>query len=689
MTIGPNQAQAVTAFNRFGLGARSGGLTAAAGDPRGFLLDELRTPDVALIRDRAPPSGSQALQAFYLDQQQKRAERIRMAAMAAVPPASSMTPAAASMAAVPGKPGAPKAEPAKAPVEQALFRAEAQARLDKQLKARAGFVERLVAFWSNHFAVSVAKGGNLRVAAGPFEREAIRPNALGKFSALLKAAESHPAMIIFLDNQNSIGPDAAPGKFAGKGLNENLGREILELHTLGVGSGYGQSDVAEFARALTGWSVAGPESEAGVPGGFLFKPNWHEPGVRTILGKTYAESGVEQGRAVLDDLARHPATARHIAAKLARHFVADDPADDLVETLALKFRDSDGDLAIVAAALVADDRAWVPERSKIRTPLEFVVAAARATGFAPAEPGLYLQALNLLGMPLWQPPGPNGFSDASDAWASPEGMKSRLDLASFMGQHMHGPAEPLSVLKTALGDTASRKRCRRSSAPNRASRRWRFCSWRPNSSGDDNDGRWIRFCSFAPGIRPRGGRARRGRDVRPGLPARAGQRGGSARSAPDRRHPARRRRRAVRRSPDRRSGLRRAARRSCFCRIGRRGRPGARRLLFRPSLARRLQAHVRRTGGGRRPCGRDRLPRPIAFRRPGRARKRLSVPRAHRKRLAQPNLGRLAGFRNGPQARARGRRDRAARHPGAGAGARLGPSGWNSPGQRRLESARA
>ncbi|MBV8104266.1 MAG: DUF1800 family protein [Hyphomicrobiales bacterium] len=522
MTIGPDYAQAVTAFNRFGLGARPGDLNAAAGDPQGFLLEELWTANIALIRDRAPASGQSALQAYYLEQQQLRAERVRIAArpsaaqsaerapamlagrpggpiatipptalsmatMGPVPPAgpsTAQTPsalAAAPLEAAPpqgsslastsaistgaappegvtmaapheAKPAAAKPQP---PVVQAQFSAEASARLQKQLQARAGFVERLVAFWSNHFAVSAAKSAELRIAAGPFEREAIRPNALGKFSALLRAAETHPAMILFLDNQNSIGPNAGPGKFAGRGLNENLAREILELHTLGVGSGYTQADVTELARIITGWSVAGPESEAGQPGAFLFKPNWHEPGQRTLLGKTYAEAGVEQGRAALDDLARHPATARHIATKLVRHFVADDPPVDLVNALQRKFLDSGGDLAVVASALVSDDRAWSARPTKIRTPLEFVVGAARATGFSPSDPGLYLQSLNLLGMPLWQPGGPNGFSDMSDAWASPEGMKARLDLAWSMGQRMRGAAEPMAALKTALGETAS------------------------------------------------------------------------------------------------------------------------------------------------------------------------------------------------------------------------------------------
>jgi uncharacterized protein (DUF1800 family) len=461
MTIGPDLPGAVIAFNRFGFGARPGDLAAAASDPRGFLLDELSTANVALVRDSPPPSGPAALQTYYLDQQRKRAERTSMAvakAPLAVPSAAPGPPEGRSMAAgQSGTPreGAPESAKPQPQVEQAMFRAEAEARLQKQLQARVGFVERLVAFWSNHFAVSVAKSAQLRAAAGPFEREAIRPNVLGKFAALLRAAETHPAMILYLDNQNSIGPGAAPGIFAGKGLNENLAREILELHTLGVGSGYTQADVTEFARILTGWSVAGPESEVGAIGSFLFKPNWHEPGQRTLLGKTYADAGVDQGRAALDDLARHPATARHIATKLVRHFVADDPPADLIDAVAVKFRDSDGDLAVVASALVADDRAWRAKPTKIRNPLEFCVGAARATGFAPSDPGLYLQALKLLGMPLWQPAGPNGFSDSSDAWSSPEGMKSRLDLAWSMGQRMRGTADPLAAMKAVLGDTAS------------------------------------------------------------------------------------------------------------------------------------------------------------------------------------------------------------------------------------------
>ena len=229
------------------------------------------------------------------------------------------------------------------------------------------------------------------------------------------------------------------------------------LHTLGVGGGYTQADVAELARALTGWSVGEPESESGVTGAFDFKPNWHEPGEREILGKHYAQSGVEQAREALDDLARRPATARHIATKLARHFVADNPPSDLVDSLTRRFSVSDGDLMAVAEALVADDRTWSAKATKARTPFEFFVAAARATGFTPLEPGPYLQALGLLGEPLWSPAGPNGFSDSSDAWTSPESMKLRLDLAATMGERMGAHAEPLEVLDAAVGNTASQE----------------------------------------------------------------------------------------------------------------------------------------------------------------------------------------------------------------------------------------
>jgi uncharacterized protein (DUF1800 family) len=447
MAIGPDPLGAVKALNRFGLGPKPGDLALAASDPRGFVLEELMRRDVPLVEAEGLPATAQALQQVYLDNQEKKMARERAER---TPPAPGPVVASAD-----GKPSPqPKPEP---PPEQRLFQAEAMARFKKQVGASCGFVERLVAFWSNHFAVSVGKSNLVRVAAGPMEREAIRPRLRGKFSELLRAVESHPAMILFLDNQRSVGPNAPAGRFAGRGLNENLAREILELHTLGVDGGYTQTDVTEFAKVITGWSIAEPESEIGQPGGFVFKANWHEPGPRVVLFKGYPQQGRDQGDAVLLDLARHPATAKHVAYKIVRHFVADNPSPPLVEALARRFRETDGDLSEVASALVQDERAWAPEATKIRTPLELIVAAARATGRLPQEPQPLLHALNMLGMPLWQPGGPNGFPDTTAAWATPEAMKARLDLSAQIAQRVPDADAPLALLETVCGETASRE----------------------------------------------------------------------------------------------------------------------------------------------------------------------------------------------------------------------------------------
>jgi uncharacterized protein (DUF1800 family) len=458
MAPGPDSFAALMALNRFGLGAKPGDLGLAASDPRGYLLEELRAPGAGRIGAGDLPTTPQAAQMFFADQQQQRVARETAALMAAAPMAGAVQSDAKPLDPSMGqKPAEAKPKPTEQPMEQKLFRAEAMARFTAQLKAGSGFVERLVAFWSNHFAVSVAKGQFIRVTAGNFEREAIRPHVFGKFSQLLIAVESHPAMIFYLDNQRSIGPGSKAGRFDSRGLNENLAREILELHTLGVDGGYTQADVTSLARIITGWSFAEAGSELGEPGSFLFKTNWHEPGAQTLLGKTYAQEGRAQGDAALLDLARHPSTARHITTKLVRHFVADDPPADLVDALAKVFRDTDGDLGEVSAALISHDRAWSAPATKIRTPSEFVIAAMRATDFTPSEPGQVFGLVNALGMPLWQPAGPNGYPDTAAAWASPEQMKLRLDASWQMAQRARDVAPPLGVLDTVCGLAASRE----------------------------------------------------------------------------------------------------------------------------------------------------------------------------------------------------------------------------------------
>jgi uncharacterized protein (DUF1800 family) len=291
--------------------------------------------------------------------------------------------------------------------------------------------------------------------AGSFEREAIRPHVLGRFSDMLKAVEQHPAMLFFLDNQQSLGPDSRAGINRNRGLNENLAREIMELHTLGVGGGYTQDDVTSLARVITGWTFVGRQGVLGPPGSFVFNANAHQPGAQRVLGRNYEANGLAQGEAVLSDIARHPSTAKFIATKFARHFVADDPPPALVSKLQDVFTRTDGNLKALAAALVDSDDAWRAPLTKMRSPYEYLVAIGRLLARVPEDPSLYLNGLNVLGQPLWSPAGPNGFPDTNAAWASPEGLKLRLDIASQAASRVGNNADARDLLELAFADAAS------------------------------------------------------------------------------------------------------------------------------------------------------------------------------------------------------------------------------------------
>ncbi|MBB6413510.1 DUF1800 domain-containing protein [Mesorhizobium sangaii] len=455
----------LVAFNRFGLGARPGDREMLAGDPRGYLRAELRQPDIAMISLDDPAyagllGSTPAIQASMAANFQLKRERMAAAAAQPATASAQAVPAQAMPAQItPAHPvlaPAPTDKPAVPQVEATLFRAEAQARFDKAIRAKAGFVERLVCFWSNHFCVSVAKDILIEASAGAFEREAIRPFVLGRFADMLLAVEHHPAMLLNLDNQQSVGPDSRAGSNRKRGLNENLAREILELHTLGVGSGYSQADVTSFARILTGWTMAGRDGRLGEPGNFVFNANAHEPGDAVLLGKTYPAGGMGQAEAALNDIARHPATALHIATKLARHFIADTPPPSAIARLAKVFAKTDGNLRALAAALIAMPEAWSTPLAKMRSPFEYVVAIRRATGPGPAnDPGQSLGWLNALGEPLWQPPGPNGFPDGADGWASAEGMKTRLDIAWQAARQARDIGNPNDMLDALIGPAAS------------------------------------------------------------------------------------------------------------------------------------------------------------------------------------------------------------------------------------------
>ena len=323
---GSPKAEAALALHRFGMGPRPGSIAAIEADPRGALLAELERPSAGEVAASALPSSSKAFRtvadanakrqakAIVAAREQKEAKKQQMAAAPSMmeegEQGASAMAAKVAADAVPD-PGRP------------IYLQEAKVRIDAALGAEIGFVERLVWFWSNHFCISADK---IQSMSGAYEREAIRPHVLGRFTDMLLAVESHPAMLFYLDNPGSMGANSVAGINRTRGLNENLARETLELHTLGVRSGYTQDDVISFANVLTGWSLLPPGDNPEHGGEFSFNPRLHEPGAQKVLGKVYEDEGVEQGRAVLRDLAAHPATATHVATKLARHFIADDAA---------------------------------------------------------------------------------------------------------------------------------------------------------------------------------------------------------------------------------------------------------------------------------------------------------------------------------------------------------------------------
>ena len=441
-------------LHRFGFGPRRDGIAAIASDPHGALLAELDRPGGGrLLAPNLLTSGEAGRAAFEFRQERRAERRAAREAEQASPSAG----AAPSMGVPDGSSADGRSMQAMQNpgpgVPQQLYLEEARVRIDAALRAEIGFVERLVWFWSNHFCISADKGPGVRALAGAFEREAIRPHVLGRFADMLIAVETHPAMLRYLDNVRSIGPNSIVGRNRNAGLNENLAREILELHTLGVRSVYTQADVTSFARVITGWSVVPFQQDPQRGGEFVFNPRLHEPGAQSVIGRSYRAAGMEQGLVVLRDLARHPATAKHVAQKIAIHFVSDTPPPAFVDRLAKRFLDTQGDLKELAKALVASTEAWDAPREKLKRPGEWIVGALRATGYAPPDVRPVVQAQNLLGEPLWRPPAPKGFSDATAAWM--DGLSQRLDIANQLSRRVGSLVDPADAIDMALGPLAS------------------------------------------------------------------------------------------------------------------------------------------------------------------------------------------------------------------------------------------
>jgi len=291
-------------------------------------------------------------------------------------------------------------------------------------------------FWFNHFNIFLGKGAERYLVTG-YERDVIRPNALGKFKDLLLATAKSPAMLWYLDNWQSVGPNsvaAGRGKNNGKtseGLNENYAREVMELHTLGVNGGYTQKDVTELARVLTGWTLEEPR----LGGGFVFKDRRHEPGDKVVLGHTFHEDGQHEGEAALEMLARKPETAQFICTKLAQRFVSDTPPASLVNAMAKTFMESDGDIKAVMRTMLRAPEFWERNmyRTKVKTPLEFEVSAIRATGAEITRSRSLSDALNRMGMPLYGAQPPTGYSMRAETWVNSGALLNRMNFALSLG----------------------------------------------------------------------------------------------------------------------------------------------------------------------------------------------------------------------------------------------------------------
>lgn len=330
-----------------------------------------------------------------------------------------------------------------------IYKNEVLGRLHHGYETTTPFLERLALFWSNHFTVSFKGKGILTSLCGTFDREAIRPHILGKFEDMLLASSKHPAMLHYLDNAQSIGPNSRAGRRSKKGLNENLAREILELHTLGVNGGYTQNDVIALAKIITGWSVSGPRSKTK---GFNFAQNRHEPGRKTLLGKTYAENGVKEGEAALRNLARHPSTAKFIATKLARHFVSDTPDKASIKKLADTYMKTGGDLKALYHTLIRLDEAWTHPFKKTKTPYELVLSASRLTHNQNEQ--VLLGGLTTMDHMPFTAGSPAGWDDTQEAWFSPDSMIKRLEWCHACAQTTKKEYNPDDLARKIIGSVA-------------------------------------------------------------------------------------------------------------------------------------------------------------------------------------------------------------------------------------------
>jgi uncharacterized protein (DUF1800 family) len=420
------------AVHRFGLGARPGEIEAASANPKGWLKAQIATE---AQQPKAPDGGAYAAAGELVRQEREQIAQ-RVAFKNGQPQLKDTSPDAAKNFIAP---------------RLQIFQREMAGRFNLGFTTERPFAEHLVWFWSNHFTVSVTAGRTLNFA-GAFEREAIRPYIADSFENMLLAVASHPAMLIYLNNEASIGPDSPAGQFSGRGRNENLGRELMELYSLGVDGGYNQADVIALANILTGWGL-----DPDAPSGFNFYSARHEPGAVTLRGRTYP-GDLKGGIQAVRDLAHDPHTARHIATKMATYFISDTPSAQSIGRLEKCFNDTGGNLKALSEALVDDPQGWKPGPAKMRTPVEYVTAAYRLLDL-PRNDGRggdnsrqQIQAAMGTARAMGEFPmtatSPKGWPLTSDAWSGPDALLNRIEWAKQAGARM-----PANLNVAALADT--------------------------------------------------------------------------------------------------------------------------------------------------------------------------------------------------------------------------------------------
>ncbi|NQZ90523.1 MAG: DUF1800 domain-containing protein [Colwellia sp.] len=429
------------AVNRFGYGARGDELTQAEKDPRQWLESQLKP---ITFNGDFPHSNTILIEhAKYQKEKKRQKKQQKINSQSGNMQANSMQ---ANM-----QSGNMKDQKKPKNFSRQALRNMSVGTLKQAIASSNSVSWRLLDFFSNHF--SVTAHGQLMVGlAATLEREAIAPHLLGNFEDMLLAVEQHPGMLIYLNNEKSFGPNSRMAKKRNKGLNENLAREIMELHTLGIDGGYSQEDVIELAKGITGWSVKRPGKERGE--GFVFRAYGHEPGSRKLLGKIYSQLGIAQGQQMLRDLAMNPATAKHLCHKLAHHFACHNPPASLLKKMEATWLKTHGNIKAVMHCLFDADEAWFKSAQKYKTPREFVISTLRALSLKRFKDNALLSTLINLGQQPFNAGSPAGYSDYEQDWLGASALMARIDWATMVsGYSKRANAE--KVMKLSIGTSVS------------------------------------------------------------------------------------------------------------------------------------------------------------------------------------------------------------------------------------------